>query len=568
MKLDRYVALGDARRHEHGRTREARSRSPGGERVTILELGRDQQSRFARLLRLSCLPGFMRKVEWDRTEDGAYLVLARSGDATLGARLSETGPLPVQEALRLGRELAASLARAHRHGLVHGALRSGSVFLENDGTPVIELTPDVASEGTPSMDVQALGAILRECLGGIAPPERERLRAPGWLVSVVERSSLPAAEGGYGDAVAVAEALRGGSCLPRIAGVVALLLLVAIGLALALAPRTGRARPPVVHPWAANVTSQGFNLKEGVSLGRISVDGDLVAISSGGPAYGHFTTVVINTSLPRKDAESSALVTTMIGGAVLHPRTHGLVGYLEAPATASLASTVHVVAVDSERQKIIGSAKVAQTTSDRFSSGYFCVDSVHGRIYAGLQGGDYRDPLVVLDVSEITSAGSTTRPLRLGGVMGGLLVDERSGRAYVTVSNRTLVLGPPPALLVERELPDLFVAAVDPVRGRLFAVSTSEMRLVVVERDDPPRMTAVPAPGAVAIDTLRNRLYVAEAAPGRVSVFDGDRFELVAHLVIDNEATRSLLAIDSERRRLHVAVEAGVERRLYVLDLP
>jgi tetratricopeptide (TPR) repeat protein len=50
---------------------------------------------------------------------------------TLAERLSR-GPLPVAEARAIGRQICAGLAEAHRHGVVHGDLKSNNVILAQD----------------------------------------------------------------------------------------------------------------------------------------------------------------------------------------------------------------------------------------------------------------------------------------------------------------------------------------------------------------------------------------------------------------------------------------------------
>jgi serine/threonine protein kinase len=56
---------------------------------------------------------------------------------TLAARL-EKGPLPVEQALKIGREICDALDRAHRHGITHRDLKPGNVMLTRSGAKLLD----------------------------------------------------------------------------------------------------------------------------------------------------------------------------------------------------------------------------------------------------------------------------------------------------------------------------------------------------------------------------------------------------------------------------------------------
>jgi serine/threonine-protein kinase len=74
-------------------------------------------------------------------------VVAKAGDHvyfgmdlcadSLGARLAREGPLPEEEIVRLGRDIAAALDFAHRQGVIHRDLKPDNVLIRSDGAAVL-----------------------------------------------------------------------------------------------------------------------------------------------------------------------------------------------------------------------------------------------------------------------------------------------------------------------------------------------------------------------------------------------------------------------------------------------
>lgn len=125
-------------------------------------------------------------------ESRPFLVMPLVTGGTLAGRLT-SGPLPVAETIRLGRELADTLAYLHERGIVHRDMKPSNILLDEDGRPVLSdfgvsrlvdstratttgqlvgtaayLAPEQVRGGEtgPAADVYALGLVLLECLTG------------------------------------------------------------------------------------------------------------------------------------------------------------------------------------------------------------------------------------------------------------------------------------------------------------------------------------------------------------------------------------------------------------------
>jgi len=69
-----------------------------------------------------------------------YLAMPLLRGQTLEDRLKQ-GPLSVEQMLAIGREIAAGLAAAHEHGLIHRDIKPGNIFLQNRD-PALQSAPD------------------------------------------------------------------------------------------------------------------------------------------------------------------------------------------------------------------------------------------------------------------------------------------------------------------------------------------------------------------------------------------------------------------------------------------
>src|SRR5712692_5109796 len=105
-----------------------------------------------------------------REGETEYLVMELLEGETLTDRLAR-GPLPLDQTLRYGTEIADALDKAHRQGIVHRDLKPGNVMLTKSGVKLLDfglakvLDPagpveSLTSAPTTAKDITREGAIL------------------------------------------------------------------------------------------------------------------------------------------------------------------------------------------------------------------------------------------------------------------------------------------------------------------------------------------------------------------------------------------------------------------------
>jgi len=93
------------------------------------------------------------------SQDGTdFLVMEYLEGETLAARL-EKGPLPLEQVLKIGMEMASALAKAHRQGIVHRDLKPGNIILTKSGAKLLDF--GLAKATVPPAVEAALTAATR-----------------------------------------------------------------------------------------------------------------------------------------------------------------------------------------------------------------------------------------------------------------------------------------------------------------------------------------------------------------------------------------------------------------------
>jgi eukaryotic-like serine/threonine-protein kinase len=134
---------------------------------------------------------------------------------SLAARLGR-GPLPMEQVLRYGAEIASGLARAHRAGVVHRDLKPGNTMLTKSGAKLMDFGLAKASPGAPSEQTASITPeVFPGAPGGNGTTHAEPLTAAGTVVGTCQYMSPEQVEGKDADARSDIFAL--GACLYEMA---------------------------------------------------------------------------------------------------------------------------------------------------------------------------------------------------------------------------------------------------------------------------------------------------------------------------------------------------------------
>jgi hypothetical protein len=128
-----------------------------------------------------------------RDQDIDFLVMELLDGETLASRL-DSGPLPIEQAVQLGGQIASALDAAHRAGIVHRDLKPGNVFLvrRGAGVPVAKLLDfGLAKSGAPGGVVASVSAL---------PTRAPDLTAQGTLLGTLQYMAPEQLEGHDADA--------------------------------------------------------------------------------------------------------------------------------------------------------------------------------------------------------------------------------------------------------------------------------------------------------------------------------------------------------------------------------
>jgi serine/threonine-protein kinase len=141
-------------------------------------------------------PGVAAIYDYGEVDGQPFIVMELVEGENLAERVAARGPLPWQEAFAIGEQVAAALAAAHAHGLVHRDVKPANIMLGRDGRAKVTdfgiaqaaqaatltrtgmvlgsanyVAPEQAKGGHvgPAADLYSLGCVLFEAVTGETP---------------------------------------------------------------------------------------------------------------------------------------------------------------------------------------------------------------------------------------------------------------------------------------------------------------------------------------------------------------------------------------------------------------
>ena len=103
-------------------------------------------------------PGIVTTYDTGEDDGTAYIVMELVEGPNLRTLLDERGPLPVPEALRIARGVAAALEEAHRNGIVHRDIKPANVLVPPDGP--VKVTDFGIAKVSGKGDLTSAGTIV------------------------------------------------------------------------------------------------------------------------------------------------------------------------------------------------------------------------------------------------------------------------------------------------------------------------------------------------------------------------------------------------------------------------
>ena len=163
-------------------------------------------------------PGIVQIFDFGYHSDGcAYIVMELLAGETLQQRLERRGPLAVDDALRLIRQVASCLGAAHARGIVHRDLKPENVYIVRDpevpsgervkvldfGIAKLTADPMAHATGTGAMLGTPLYMSPEQCRGAGLVDQRSDIYSLGCVLYTLLAGKPPFAAAGVGELLAL-----------------------------------------------------------------------------------------------------------------------------------------------------------------------------------------------------------------------------------------------------------------------------------------------------------------------------------------------------------------------------
>lgn len=246
--------------------------------------------------------------------------------------------------------------------------------------------------------------------------------------------------------------------------------------------------------------------------------------------------------------------------------------------TGSDIGTGSGVSVDNENDNywaatVFGGSAIARKGSDNstvatvstgFCPGDTSFDCKLERAWVSAQCGGGNDPVFVIDADSFSILAG---PIGTGGVLGSVVVNSRTGRAYVQSSGVSKRINPTTFAVTTNAFG--IVQAVNPVTGQLYAVSGMTLQIINGNSDPEVITASVPlsySPSGMGVNNALNHLYLSNGGGSRVEVRNNRTGALITTFSLGAGVFPQGIGVDSTRGRLYVAVTTASGDFVYVIE--
>src|SRR5437867_4995034 len=303
---------------------------------------------------------------------------------------------------------------------------------------------------------------------------------------------------------------------------------------------TPSARPILHFVAEARLPSGSFSSDIGIDAARehiyvLSLDGLLVTVDA------KTTTVLATLSVGDL---ADRLAVDSVSGRI----------YVYVTKDQSNSGGGSLAVVDGQTNALI--TTVAPTDKERFGTGAIGVNEVTSRVYVG----DFNSMVTVVDSATNKILGSVD----VGGQPIAMAIDVARNRVFVATAgliNGVAVIDGTTNTLIKRfeggDTPRTI--AVNPATERLYLATGMETLTVLGEADGRvlKTLTVMNRPERIALDPRANRIYVANAGAGTLSVINAGSDEIIAQPIVA-EAMGFGPAVDSRNGRLYIVERISV----------
>jgi DNA-binding beta-propeller fold protein YncE len=186
------------------------------------------------------------------------------------------------------------------------------------------------------------------------------------------------------------------------------------------------------------------------------------------------------------------------------------------------------------------------------------------RVWVANQCGKNGDPVFVFDGDNF---GRIAGPIPTGGVMSTAVVSPATGRLYIAPSGISKRIDPETFQVTGNAFG--IVRAVDPVTGKLFALSGQTLQLINGIHDPETVSVAINlgyVPAGIAVDFTLGHIYLSNPAQSSIEIRMISTGALLNTFTLPGKLIPGSIAVDTTRGRVYLSATHGPDTLLLAID--